>query len=237
MEPSGRQAFPSTHLSLVELAATPGAPGWEAAWERFFRGYWPPLYGYLRRTGSTHADALDLLQDCFLLGASGALLARYDASRGRFRTYLLTCLTNLRRKDRRRERARPDGRPDGRAPEWLADAPPEPVAGDPEERFELEWNRCVQERAIEQVRERLRREPDELALRVLDAWVLRPGRPPAAELAAELGLTPNALYTRATRLRRDLVTEVERCLRQLASAPQELAAERDAVLRQLRGER
>ena len=232
MDSRGPRAFPSTHLSLVQLAASPQAPGWEQAWERFFRAYWQPLYGYLRRTGSSRADALDLLQELFLRGARGELLVRYEPERGRLRTYLLTCLGNLRKKDWRAQRARPEHG----ALSFLAEsAPPEPAAGDPEETFELEWRRCLQERAIEAVREGLRAERDELALRVLDAWVLRPERPPAEEVAAELGLTPNALYTRASRLRRALVAEVERCLRHHAASSANLAAERDEILRALRG--
>lgn len=230
MTGSRHGAFPSTHLSLVQLAAAPDQPGWQQAWERFFRGYWQPLYGYLRRTGSASDDALDLLQEFFLLGASGDLLVRYDPSRGRLRSYLLTCLSNLRSKARRADRARPDRQA------WLRiEDAPEPEAGDPDLAFEAEWNRCVQLRAIERVREQLARGKDELALRVLDEWVLRSPRPGADEVAASLGVSANALYTRASRLRKSLVTEVERALRWFAARPEALASERDAVLRQLRG--
>ena len=144
---------------------------------------------------TSRADALDLLQELFLRGARGELLVRYEPERGRLRTYLLTCLGNLRKKDWRAQRARPEHG----ALSFLAEsAPPEPAAGDPEETFELEWRRCLQERAIEAVREGLRAERDELALRVLDAWVLRPERPPAEEVAAE-----ESSVRRRARVRRD----------------------------------
>lgn len=229
MNASRHGAFPSTSVSLVQLAAKPDAPGWQEAWERFFREYWQPLYGYLRRTGSEREEALDLLQEFFLRGSRGTLLQRYDPARGRLRTFLLTCLGNLRRKAWRAERVRPD-----RHACLRAEDAPEPVAGDPEQSFEREWSRCVRLRAIERVRVRLAEEGDPLALGVLDAWVLCPERPPATEVAASLGLSPNALYTRATRLRQSLVAEVERALRWFAARPEELASERDAVLRSMR---
>ena len=222
-------AFPTTHVSLVELAAAPERPGWQEAWDRFFRGYWQPLYAYLRRTGSGREEALDLLQEFFLQGAHGSLLKSYDPSRGRLRAFLLTCLGNLRRKAWRADRARPDRHACLR----LEDAA-EPEAADPDQAFELEWTRCVRTRAVQRVQARLEAEGDELALRVLQGWVLCAKRPPVTEFAAELGITPNALYTRGSRLRQSLVTEVERALRWFAARPAELASERDAVLRSMR---
>lgn len=223
-------AFPTTHASLVKLAGTPGAPGWREAWEAFFRSYWQPLYAYLRRTGSQSQDALDLLQDFFVAGAEGKLLARFDPQRGRLRTFLLTCLQNDRRKAHRRRKARPADVP------WISleDAPElEPQATDPEEAFERDWVRCIQARAIAELRRQLA--TDAVGLRLLNEWVLSSVRPPAPELARDLGLSSAALYTRATRLRQALVAEVERSVAWLAAHPRDLEQERDAVLRLLRG--
>lgn len=227
---SRRGPFPATRSSLVRLAADPSAPGWRAAWERFFSDYWQPLYAYLRRTGSDSQEALDVLQDFFLLGLEGKLLGPYDAARGRLRTYLLTCLGNHRRKAWRRERARPD-----RAPVWLggdAVGVVEPTAADPAEAFERDWNHRLFELAIEEIRSRLA-ETDPTDVRLLEEWVLSARRPAAADLAADLNLSRAALYTRATRLRRAISSEVERRLAFLQTHPETLTAERDAVLRAL----
>ncbi|MCO5166380.1 MAG: hypothetical protein M9894_08450 [Planctomycetes bacterium] len=242
MNPESRHAgFPRTSASLVAEAANPGSPGWRAAWERFFREYWPPLYAYLRRTGSASQEALDVLQDFFVAGLDGRLLGAWDAGRGRLRTYLLSCLANHRRKAWRRERARPDGERPGwleghGAAEVLAEAAlgrgaGEPAAADPEASFERDWAQCLWGRAVAALEERLRQEGDEAGQRLLGEWVLAPVRPGADEVAAALGLTRNALYVRATRLRQALADEVERRLRWLEARPEALAQERDAVLR------
>ncbi|MEZ6187868.1 MAG: sigma-70 family RNA polymerase sigma factor [Planctomycetota bacterium] len=226
---SRRAGFPLTRTTLVQLAADPSAPGWRTAWERFFRGYWPPLYAFLRRTGSDAQDAQDQLQEFFVRGLEGGVLARFDPERGRLRTFLVTCLTNVRRQAQRKERARPD------RVAWLADADlpaVEPVAGDPLEAFERDWNRCLVDQSIAAVREQLA--DDALGLALLERWVLAPARPDAEALAAELGLSRGALYTRATRLRHALSQETERRLKFLSADPERLAAERDAVLRLFR---
>jgi DNA-directed RNA polymerase specialized sigma24 family protein len=226
---SQHAAFPRTSASLVALAADPASPGWRQAWERFFRDYWSPLYAWLRRTGTPAQEALDLLQDFFVAGLDGKLLTDWDAQRGRLRTYLLACLTNHRRKAWRREKGRPDRL------QWLDEASKiEPVAGDPEAAFERDWTRCLQERAVATVEERLREAKDEAGVRLLREYVLAAPKPDATAFASALGVSRGALYTRATRLRQSLADEVERRLRWLETRPEVLAQERDAVLRLFR---
>ena len=226
---SKHAAFPLTRTTLVQLAADPQAPGWREAWERFFRGYWPPLYAWLRRTGTDSQEALDLLQGFFVHGLEGKLLAGYDSQRGRLRSFLLTCLANHRKQAWRSDQARPDRLA------WLdADAAVEPTADDPEQAFGRDWNRCLIDQAVADVRGQLA--DDALGLALLERWVLAPARPDAETVAGELGITRSALYTRATRLRRALTQATERRLRFLNADPQRLAAERDAVLRAFRGQ-
>jgi RNA polymerase sigma factor (sigma-70 family) len=218
VEDSRHAPFPPTRASLVGLLGAPGSPAWRATWERFFRDYWRPLYAWLRRTGTDASDALDLLQDFFAAGLEGAIFSDYDPARGRLRTYLLACLGNHRRKAWRKASARPD-----RAP-WLEGAD-EPAADDPDAAFERDWVRCQRDRAVAEVERRLEGEE----LRLLRAWVLAVERPPIEALAAELGISRGALYTRASRLRQALADEVTERLRVLDAAPDALEAERDAL--------
>lgn len=224
MDDSRHAPFPPTRASLVGLLGAPGSPAWRATWERFFRDYWRPLHAWLRRTGTDAPDALDLLQDFFAAGLDGAIFSDYDPARGRLRTYLLACLTNHRRKAWRRASARPD-----RAP-WLEGAD-EPAADDPDAALERDWVRCQRDRAVAAVEARLG--PDDL--RLLRAWVLSVERPPLEALAAELGVSRGALYTRASRLRQALADEVAERLRVLDAAPDALEAERDALRALLAG--
>ena len=99
------------------------------ALETLCRAYWYPLHAYLRRRGCSPDDALDLTQAFFLHIIDGDLLARADAERGRFRSYLLTALQHFMAKEHRRAQAQKRG---GGAVTVSIDA------GDAEERFALE---------------------------------------------------------------------------------------------------
>ncbi len=206
---SAAAAFPSTRLSLVQLAANPGHPDYRAAWERFFRCYWPPLYAWLRRSGSSRQDALDLLQDFFVKGIEDPVLAKFDPARGRLRSFLLSCLRNQRIDAVRHQQARPDRQPipflSGEGIEMdIAD--PSPL--DPDAAFEQEWAGRVLSQAIAAAEERFRVADDASSIRVLHEWVLPSERPPVDQLADSLSMTPGTLYTRATRVRQAVQGEV-----------------------------
>lgn len=59
------------------------------------RMYWFPLYAYLRRKGSTPADAEDLVQGFFARLLEKDALASVDRSKGKFRSFLLASLKNF----------------------------------------------------------------------------------------------------------------------------------------------
>lgn len=230
--PRQPKAFPTTQLSLVELAARGGADDWQQAWERFFRAYWPPLHAFLVRTGSSPDEALDTLQDFFVDGMEGRVLKGWDPEKGRLRTWLIACLQNVRRKSARRERARPDRRTFS----FLDEEPgvPEPVTENPEDAFEREWTEVLGSRTLKAVRERLIAAGDGASLALLDRWVLAEARPDAERMASELGLSTANLYQKATRVRQAIVKEAESQARMLAASPREMQRERDEALRMLR---
>lgn len=230
----GELPFPTTKPSLVGIALSRDAPGFRAAWEQFFRAYWPPLYGYLRRTGSPPTEAQDVLQEFFLRALDGPMLASYDPRKGKLRVFLRACLHNLRSKERRHERARPDrlllGALDTEGVEaTLAD----PRGADAEEAFEREWSARLLARAVEVLGANLTASGDAVYLRVLREWVLKADRPAAAALAKELGLSVSDLYTRATRLRQGLARELQALIHQYSASVALTIEERDAALREL----
>jgi DNA-directed RNA polymerase specialized sigma24 family protein len=98
-------AFATTHWSVVVRAAEVGTTEGEAALEELCRTYWRPLYGFARRRGLSPADAEDATQGFLAdLLARGAV-ARADASRGRFRTFLLCAFENYQSHERERAQA------------------------------------------------------------------------------------------------------------------------------------
>jgi RNA polymerase sigma-70 factor (ECF subfamily) len=92
----GNQAFATTHWSLVVQAADCGTADGRAALAELCRVYWYPLYGFARRRGHSEDDAKDLTQGFFAKLLQEGAVARADAARGRFRTYLLAMFEHYR---------------------------------------------------------------------------------------------------------------------------------------------
>jgi RNA polymerase sigma factor (sigma-70 family) len=92
---SPRRVFATTQWSVV-LAA--GRGEWEQAQnalETLCRTYWYPLYAYVRRRGYSPADAEDLTQEFFAWLLERKWLGKADPQRGRFRSFLLTSISNF----------------------------------------------------------------------------------------------------------------------------------------------
>lgn len=83
--------FETTRWSLVMAAAGCGTDA-RAALESLCRTYRLPVLAYVRRHVHSREMAEDLTQAFFLEFIEGALHARADPTRGRFRAYLLTAV-------------------------------------------------------------------------------------------------------------------------------------------------
>lgn len=87
--------FPSTHWTLVRAVQGTDADEAARAMEELCRGYWYPIYAFLRRSGYSVQDSEDLTQAFFhrLLTEKALLMAREGA--GKLRSYLLGTLKHL----------------------------------------------------------------------------------------------------------------------------------------------
>jgi RNA polymerase sigma-70 factor (ECF subfamily) len=180
----------STPVSLLERLRSPGDT---AAWERFVHIYTPLLHRWLQRAGASPDAAADLLQDVFvrLLGLLPTF--RRDPG-GSFRAWLHALVLN-RWRDHCRKR-RPVGLPDG---EGLTD----PAAGAPDEVCAAEEHRAyVLGRVLGLVRR------DYPAPTWQGFWRTVVEGEPVAQVARDLGLTPNALYLARGRILRRLREEL-----------------------------
>ena len=83
------------------------------ALESLCRTYWYPLYYFVRRYGHGPQDAQDLTQDFFARLLGNERLAGVRQERGRFRSFLLTCLKHFLAdaRDRAQAQKRGGGRP------------------------------------------------------------------------------------------------------------------------------
>jgi RNA polymerase sigma factor (sigma-70 family) len=151
--------FETTSWSLILRAASADDEEARLAVALLCEAYWYPVYAYIRRQGSSAADAEDLTQGYFARFLEKEFIRDVHPDRGRFRSFLLVSVRNFLNNERDRERAlkRGGGRrlvslDAERAEERLAAEPRDPAT--PETLFERNWAQTV----IGRVHERLEQE-------------------------------------------------------------------------------
>jgi RNA polymerase sigma-70 factor (ECF subfamily) len=180
----------TTPVSLLERLNRPEEKA--AAWERFVELYAPLLFAWAARSGVPAQDAADLVQNVFVILIRRLPEFRYEEG-GSFRGWLRTVLLHQYRDQMRRL-----PQPAATRPEVL-DARPIP---DPVE--ELAWA----EHRASLARRALRLMQTDFAPTTWRAcWELTACGRPAADVAAELGLTPAAVYAASARVLRRLRQE------------------------------
>lgn len=183
-------AFRTTLWSRLDAAAR----GSENALDDFARTYRPPLVSFIRGRGYKE-DAEDIAQEVFIQLLSKELLARGDASKGRFRNYLIGVTLHVISGRRRRKDAAKRG---GKLQHVPLDLAPPPAEVSQE--FERIWLRELIDRALKKVAEL-----SEDSARVLTLAI--EGRTPT-EIGEELGKSPNAARVSLHRARARLAEAI-----------------------------
>ena len=88
------------------------SPDASKALETLCRNYWYPIYAFIRRGGYSPHEAQDLTQGFFQNLFQREWLEKVGLEKGRFRTYLLHCLTNFLTNEWHKQRG-PERRPPG----------------------------------------------------------------------------------------------------------------------------
>lgn len=179
----------STRSTLLEGLRGGGNP---RAWQELFRLYAPPLMAFAKRLGLCDADAGDAVQETLIAvyRTFRDLPQPFDRSKGRFKAWLRG-IAHHKIRDAQRRRAR-QGRPAGQQIIEEMDervSPPEIEAA-----FEIEWQRGLLARALEQVA----RETDPTVYQAFELYTLH-GQSPD-KVAKLLGTTRNAVYISKTRV-------------------------------------
>jgi RNA polymerase sigma-70 factor, ECF subfamily len=176
----------STSTSLLERVRQRDGD----AWSRMARLYAPLVYRWARQGGLQASDAADVVQNVFLAVASHIDGFSKDQPSATFRGWLWTIARNQIRLFYRQQRGRPQATggtdaqialhdvPEGNVLKWLDDEI-EPAGDDARQRLTL--------RALESVRNDFQAQTWQAFMRLAVD-----GRP-AAEVAAELGMTPAAV--------------------------------------------
>jgi RNA polymerase sigma-70 factor (ECF subfamily) len=199
-------AFVTTHWSVV-LAAQGRSAAAEEALEKLCRTYWRPLYGFIRRQGCSVEEAQDLTQSFFAL-----LLERRDLDvvrreKGRLRSYLLVSLKHFLTNERHRVMSikRGEGRRLVPLDELLArergDFEPADTLS-PDRIYERRWALTVLDQVLERLGEEYRAAGNgALFDQFKELLADEPDHSLQAEIAAELGMTENAVKQAFHRLR------------------------------------
>lgn len=185
----------TTSISLLERLRQPAD---SPAWQRFVDLYTPMLFQWARRKGMQEQDASDLVQDVLTTLVQKLPEFQYDPSRS-FRRWLMTLALNRWRDRCRRQAVRA---PEGVAPLSDLEAPDE--LGEFEE---AEYRQHLVARALRIM------QADFQPATWQACWEHVVQRRPAAEVAAQLGISESAVYVAKfrvlNRLRQELAGLLE----------------------------
>ncbi len=228
-------SFVTTRWSLVIAAGGQTADARDAL-QRLCTIYWSPLYLFVRHDarGRSAADAADLTQEFFAQLLARHDFAKVDASRGRFRTWLLQSMRHFLANQYDQRTALKRG--GGDQPLSLDVAQVEQLyerdridGEDPERLYTRRWAMVAVGQAIERLRLELSADEGEKKARELDAII-----------PALLGDSPDggyeglaaALGTNATRLRQ-IAFKWRALLREEVAETLDLSGDVDAELDEL----
>ncbi|MFT3781415.1 MAG: sigma-70 family RNA polymerase sigma factor [Nibricoccus sp.] len=229
--------FEETRWSMVLASAQTQAPGAKEALARLCRTYWHPLYAFVRRRGLDHHRAQDVIQNFFLNLIESKSLTRVDPLKGRFRSYLLTCLQHHMASEAVKNNALKRG--GGAAAISIDEADVEskfeashysPRAA-AEAIFEREWAVAAIEAALGQLEADFARRGKREVFRILKPF-LTDDQPLGAyeEAAQKLGQPAGTVRTGVSRLRSDFRTHLRREVAKTVEFPDQI----DEEMRHLR---
>jgi RNA polymerase sigma factor (sigma-70 family) len=193
---NGRVAFTTTHWSLV-LTAQDESPAAQEALEKLCRTYWRPIYSFVRRQGLPLTEAEDITQGFFAQLLKRRSFGAVRKERGRLRSFLLASVKYFLADEQRRAMAIKRGKGQRVIPleELYADEPTEladPVTA--EMVYERRWALTVLERVFNRLKDEYRAAGNPTLFESLKQLLPdEPGSPSQAQIAAQLGMTENAV--------------------------------------------
>lgn len=142
--------FPDTRVSLVLDLSSDDAPTRARAVDLVVNAYRSPVIAVLRKQWSLDLpDAEDLAHDFFAHALEREWLARYDRNKGRFRTFLRTCLQDFARTAHEAAHRLKRG---GHLTAVPIEETSASTDADVDRLFEQEWVRSVMTMALERLR-------------------------------------------------------------------------------------
>jgi RNA polymerase sigma factor (sigma-70 family) len=236
-------AFPPTRYSVLEAARGEAAPERARALETLFSAYWKPVYKYIRlKFRQSPSDAQDLTQGFFAELLERNLLAQFDPSRARLRTYLRLCVDSFAFNEQRAATRQKRGGGITHLALDFADAEGELQAGiiDPatipspeswNDYFEKEWIRSLFSLAVEDLRVLCGEREKDSAFTIFEAYDLEGNSDISySGLAAKLNLSVSDVTNRLFWARREFRRLVLARLQSICSSDEEFRRESRSLL-------
>jgi DNA-directed RNA polymerase specialized sigma24 family protein len=218
--------FPTTRHSLIVSAAGTGTLAREAL-DAIVAVYWKPAYKHVRiQWRRSNEEAKDLVQGFFAALIEQQILAGFDASKARFRTYLKGCLDHfVMKQDEHATRLKRGG-----SATLLCDfeAAEREIAGAPsvEDIFLREWQRQMFALGLQDLRDYCQSARKSLQYAIFASYDLADGdRPSYADLAREHGIAVTSVTNHLAWARRELRRCVLLRLSSVTSGDRECQAE------------
>jgi len=195
---NGGVAFATTHWSVV-LEAQGESPVAQEALEKLCRTYWRPIYAFLRRQGVRPEEAEDVTQGFFAQLLERRKFSAVRKEKGRLRSFLLGALKYFLADEQRRAMAikrgsglRPIPLKELRAENRVEMEPADPVTA--EMIYERRWALTVLEQVLDRLKNEYRTAGNATLFDSLKELLPdEPGARSQAAIAAQLGMTENAI--------------------------------------------
>ena len=220
-------AFPTTQWSVVLGAGATNVALAAVALEHLCARYWQPVYFFVRRRGYGPHDAEDLTQSFFAYLLEKETFKKVNQQKGKFRTFLLTALTNflsnewdkkqtLKRGGQRQIFSLNDTAELAFNKEPLDHQSPDKI-------FERQWAVTLVENVLARLKKEYVEGGKELIFAKLEPELTRESNTKLySAWAEELGLSENALQVALHRLRRRLGELLRSEIAHTVSSPEEV---------------
>lgn len=196
--------------------------------------YWKPTYCWLRRYGYNDADAKDRVQEFFLSGLEKHKFEKADAARGRFRTFLLTCLKNFiaNYERNRKAKGRQPTKPFISVDKFKTDDIAVELVdkGSPEDSFNRAWVQQLLLRVLRAFEQECLSTDKKWHYEIFRRRIIEPifrgtERPLMKELARELGITEKQAFNCDVNARRAYQRLLRQEIRMYSSSDDEVTQE------------
>lgn len=242
---TGSGSFPTTDWGLLANLNQQNSAAKIASLDILIRRYWKPVYVFLRRSGHNDDRAKDLTQSFFLDWMERDVFGKADNERGRFRTFLLTCLKRFAANIHRAEMAavrRPEaGLVSLQELMENEHVPFEPAdSSTPDLEFQKSWAKEVIQRVLRRLEFECRKGGLEVHFAIMRARLVDPilsGVPavPTEDLAARYNLTTKQVFNHLETAKRSFRHLMKDEISLYAASPDEVSVELNDIFRVLGG--